>query len=104
MLTKAHPIDGQLSDGLSSSNDSINGYQWISINDCLLFIPNIPRCPRLLDCLTYPAWLEADLMETLHHSLMANADQRCTALLESLEECRRMGMPQDVIHDQLDID
>ena len=31
--------------------------------------------------------LEADLMETLHHSLMANADQRCTALLESLEVC-----------------
>eukprot|EP00434_Breviolum_minutum_P003793 symbB.v1.2.003339.t1/scaffold172.1/size290804/5 len=25
-------------------------------------------------------------METLHHSLMAKADQRCTALLESLEE------------------
>ena len=43
--------------------------------------------PRLLFFFpgTYP--LEADLMETLHHSLMANADQRCTALLESLDEC-----------------
>jgi len=30
-------------------------------------------------------------METLHHSLMAKADQRCTALLEILEVEKNHG-------------
>ena len=50
----------------------------------ILGVPPFKETPRLgRSPLLHPA--KADLMETLHHSLMAKADQRCTALLESLE-------------------
>lgn len=47
--------------------------------------------------------MQADLMETLHHSLMANADQRCTALLESLEDSEgELPLTQPLLRTELD--
>lgn len=56
-----------------------------------VWVPPFKETPRLgRSPLLHPA--KADLMETLHHSLMAKADQRCTALLESLEVEKNHGL------------